>query len=77
MIPFSVLINGFGARVRAQMGMQSLTCASKQLGNVTCRSRELSRPDVPEPPPDPAPGGGRTGVEKGTPGVPRRVAQRD
>ena len=35
MISFFVLINGFEARVRAQMGMQSLTCASKQLGNVT------------------------------------------
>ena len=33
--------------------------------------------DVPEQSPDPAPGVGRTGVEKGTPGVLRRVAQRD
>ena len=31
----------------------------------------------PEQSPDPAPGVGRAGVEKGTPGVLRRVAQRD
>ena len=35
MTPFFVLINGFEARVRAQVRVQSLTCASKQLGNVT------------------------------------------
>ena len=32
--------------------------------------------DVPELPPDPASGGGRTEVEKDTPGMLRRVAQR-
>ena len=35
MTPFFVLINGFDARVRPQVRVQSLTCASKQLGNVT------------------------------------------
>ena len=35
MTPFFVLINGFDARVRAQVRVQSLTRASKQLGNVT------------------------------------------
>ena len=74
---FFVLINGFEARVGVLVRVQSLTRASKQLGNVTCRSRELSWPDVPEPSPDPASGVGRTGVEKGSRGVPRRVAQRD
>ena len=77
MTPFFVLINGFEARVGVLVRVQSLTRASKQLGNVTCRSRELSRPDVPEPPPDPASGVGRTGVEKGSRGVPQRVARRD
>ena len=35
MTPFFVLINGFEARVRPQVRVQSLTRASKQLGNVT------------------------------------------
>ena len=35
MAPFFVLINGFEARVRVQVRVQSLTRASKQLGNVT------------------------------------------
>ena len=35
MTPFFVLINGFEARVRVQVRVQSLTRASKQLGNVT------------------------------------------
>ncbi len=75
MTHFFVLINGFEARVGVLVRVQSLTRASKQLGNVTCRSRELSRPDVPEPPPDPAMI--RVGVEKGNRGVPQRVARRD
>ena len=76
MIPFFVLNNGFEAQAGMQVRVQSLTRASKQLGNVTSCSRELSRPDVPEPPPDPASGVGRTEVENGSLGVPRRVAER-
>ena len=35
MTSFFVLINGFEARVRPQVRVQSLPCASKQLGNDT------------------------------------------
>ena len=35
MTPFFVLINGFDARVRVQVRVQSLPRASKQLGNGT------------------------------------------
>ena len=43
--------------------------------NGPCFSSFFRFFDVPEPPPDPAPGRGRTGVEKGTPGMPWRVAR--